>query len=303
MRRSLPLILVLLASGCGGGREERTEVREDLKTYDVSEDASAAHDAAPPPPTSAASPSGPNIGPSVAPGVAFNYRYAFRLPAASVETVQEQHAAACEKLGLARCRITGMRYRLVNERDIEAMLAFKLEPAIARQFGEAGAKAVTQAEGMVVDKEISGVDAGAAIKNANRTDAQLNDDLRRIEGELAKPGLRSEERARLQSEAQQLRQMIRSNSAGREEQQESLATTPVVFQYGSGDLVPGFDDDSPVKDALKRAGANLEGSLAVLLVLLITLLPWALLAAFGFWAVRTVGRRFGTRRAGGEGEA
>ena len=75
-----------------------------------------------------APPPGPKS-PTAAPGVAFNYRYAFRLPAERVAEVQEQHAQACEQLGVARCRITGMLYRLVNDDDIEAMLAFKLDPA------------------------------------------------------------------------------------------------------------------------------------------------------------------------------
>ena len=75
---------------------------------------------------------GPNVGPTAAPGVAFNYRYAFRLAAPRIAAVQEQHAQLCERLTVARCRITGMRYRVVNERDIEAMLAFKLDPAVAR---------------------------------------------------------------------------------------------------------------------------------------------------------------------------
>jgi hypothetical protein len=104
MRRFVPLTALLLATtacGSGGGGGER-RTSEDLRTMDVSEQASS-HDmaapASPPPP--------PAIGPSAAPGVAFNYRYAFRLPGERVSAVQEQHAAACEKLGLDRCRITG----------------------------------------------------------------------------------------------------------------------------------------------------------------------------------------------------
>ncbi|HEV2078945.1 MAG TPA: hypothetical protein VGR19_03475 [Allosphingosinicella sp.] len=300
MRRSLPLFALLLAAGCGGGGDER-ETRtssQDLQTFD------AAEQAPPAPPAPASSDfSAPNIGPSAAPGVAFNYRYAFRLPAQRVAAVQEQHAQACERLGLSRCRITGMRYRLVNERDIEGMLAFKLDPAIARQFGKAGVEAVARAEGMLVDSEISGVDAGSAIQAANRTDAQLSDDLRRIEAQLARPGLQSEERARLQSEAQQLRTMIRSNRASREEQQESLATTPMVFQYGSGDLVPGFDTRSPMRSALRQAGSNVVESLATMFLILVTLLPWALMALLGFWVFRKLQRRFrpaGPRPSAGE---
>ena len=38
---------------------------------------------------------GPNVRVSAAPGVAFNYRYAFRVPDAKIAAVQEEHAAAC----------------------------------------------------------------------------------------------------------------------------------------------------------------------------------------------------------------
>ena len=293
MRRFVPLIALLLATGCGQderGSETRTS-SQDLQTFDVAEQAPSAP---PPPPVvrSSSEASGPNIGPTAAPGVAFNYRYAFRLPGERVSAVQERHAQACERLGLARCRLTGMRYRLVNDQDIEGTLAFKVDPAIARQFGKLGIEAVSRAEGMLVDSEISGVDAGAAIKAANRTDAQMSDDLRQIEAQLARAGLQSEERARLQSEAQQLRTMIRSNRASREEQQESLATTPMVFQYGSGDLVPGFDTRSPMSSAIRQAGSNVVESLATIFLIVLTLLPWALMALLGFWIFRNVQRRF-----------
>jgi hypothetical protein len=186
MRRFVPLTALLLATACGGPRDESRTSREDLKTYDVSKNmsASATMEAANAPPP-------PAIGPSAAPGVAFNYRYAFRLPGERIAAVQEQHAAACEKLGLDRCRITGMRYRLVSDDDVEAMLAFKLDPAIARQFGKTGIEAVTRADGMLVDSEISGEDAGADIAYANRNEAQLNEDLARIEAQLAGKGLGS----------------------------------------------------------------------------------------------------------------
>ena len=301
MRRSLPLIALLLASGCGqgggGGGEEQSSRLEptETRTFDASEDAMTSTDAAAP---SGVSP--PSISPTAAPGVAFNYRYAFRLPAAGVSAVQEQHAQACEKLGINRCRITGMRYRLLNESDIEAMLAFKLDPAVARQFGKLGVEAVTRAEGMLIDSEISGVDAGAAIKAANLTDAELNEDLRRIEAQLAKPGLKADERQRLDYDAQQIRQSIRANRDQRGERQESLATTPMVFQYGSGDLVPGFDSRSPLGTALNRGGDNFMEGIGLLILLVVSLAPWALLLLLAWWIARRLRTRFGHRFAATE---
>jgi hypothetical protein len=237
----------------------------------------------------------PAIGPTAAPGVAFNYRYAFRLPGERISAVQEQHAAACEKLGLDRCRITGMRYRLLGEDDVEAMLAFKLDPAIARQFGKNGIEAVTRSEGMLVDSEISGEDAGADIERATRNVNQLDEDLNRIEAQLARKGLGPAERGELQMQAERIRESIRATRANREDRRESLAKTPMVFQYGSGNVAPGFDNRSPLKAALERAGENFVAGFATLLVIFVTLLPWAIVLLFLYWLFRRFGgplRRF-----------
>jgi hypothetical protein len=234
----------------------------------------------------------PSIAPSAAPGVAFNYRYAFRLPGERVSAVQEQHAQACEKLGLDRCRITGMRYRLHGENEVEAMLAFKLDPAIARAFGKAGIEAVTRAEGMLVDSEISGHDAGADIQASRRSEAQLAEDLARIERQLARSGLGASERAELQAQAERLRESIRANRMNREESQESLAKTPVMFSYGSGDLIPGFDTRSTLSQALDEAAENFTRGLGSMIIILMTLLPWLLLLLLVVWLIRRFGGPF-----------
>lgn len=296
MRRLL-LLAVLAAAGCGAPNEP-TQQREDLQTYDAAESSS---DASAPPPSmvapmsadrSADSSAGPNVAPTAAPGVAFNYRYAFRLEAPRIAEVQEQHAQMCERLTIARCRITGMRYRVVNDRDIEAMLAFKLDPAVARHFGRAGVEAVVRAEGMLTESEITGADVGTDIRRAGRSIAQMTAELRRIEARLAQRGLSAEERSRLDYEAQQLRQSIRAFEASREEQQESLATTPMTFRYGSGDLVPDFDREPSFGQALERALDNVAGGMLVLFVVVVTLLPWILIALLIGLGIRAVRRRW-----------
>ena len=279
MRAFLPLPILLLASACG--QESR---QPDAVRVSDSADATAERSGA------------PGIGVTSAPGVAFNYRYNFRLPAERISEVQEQHAAACEKLGVDRCRITGMLYRLINDRDREAMLAFKLDPALARQFGKEGIAAVTRAEGMLTESEISGEDAGSEIAAATRTVGQLEEDLRKIEEQLARAGPRSNDRAELQAQAAQLREAIRATRTTRAERQESLARTPVVFRYGSGELAPGSDGGSRIGQALRQSGDNLGDAFAVMIVVLIFLAPWLLLAALAWWIVRRVRGRSG--RAG-----
>jgi hypothetical protein len=287
MRRSLALV-ALLAATASCGRQQPDQSGSDqrapsapLTSYDA--DSSSAQERAA---------AGPNVSPTAAPGVAFNYRYAFRLPAQRVAEVQEQHAAACEALGIDRCRITGMHYEVLNERDIRGRLNLALDPAIARRVGREGVAAVLRAEGSLVESEISGTDVGTGIRRAGQNIEQMGEQLRRIEARLAAGGVRPDERSRLQSEAEQLRAAIRAAQAHRQDAQESLATTPMAFVYGSGDLVPGSDGRRPIGTVLRDAGENFLGGATILLIILVTLAPWALLALFAWLLVRWFRRRY-----------
>jgi hypothetical protein len=289
---------LLMLGACSQPQPQKSD--RDLRTFDVEDQ--AASDRAAPPPMAPPSPppvvrsaeeqaAGPNISVTAAPGVAFNYRYAYRLPNARIQAAQETHAAMCEKLGITRCRITGMRYSLVNERDISASLEVKLDPAIARQFGKDATKVVADAEGMLVDQQISGVDAGASIDRANRGRAQLQDDLDRVTRELARPGLSSVVRDRLLSEAASLRSQINGLGEQKASDEESLAKTPMAFYYGSGKAIPGFEEASPLKQAVERAGYNFFSAIGFVIIALATLLPWLLLAALGVWLYRRLPAR------------
>jgi hypothetical protein len=285
MRCWIAITMVAALAGCSQGRDEQHSA-EDLKTFDAQE------------------PPAPGVYPTAAPGVAFNYRYAFRLPSNRISAAQEAHAAACERLGVAKCRITGMRYRLVNDRDVSAMLALRLDPALARQFGKQATEVVSAAEGMLVDQEITGEDVGSRIAGANLTEADLRDELRRIEAELARPAPVSPpngappppmpvDRTNLTNRAEEIRAQLRSRGERRSGDQAALAGTPMVFNYGSGSVVPGFDVRSPVKDALQAAMDNFITALGFVLVLLATLLPWLLVGGLLWWLYGLLARRFG----------
>jgi hypothetical protein len=234
---------------------------------------------------------GPNVSLTAAPGVAFNYRYAFRLAAERISEVQEQHAARCESLGPNRCRITGMLYRRHDDENIEARVSFKLDPSIARAFGREGVATVTRADGMLVENEITGTDVGSQIRQAGRSLAEMREDLARIEARL-RGRLSSGDRSSLEYEAEQLRVSIRAAEQNRQEAQESLATTPMTFVYGSGHFVPGPQPRRPIGDTLEDAWDNFLDGASVLFVILVTLLPWILLGWLVWLAVRWVRRRF-----------
>jgi hypothetical protein len=233
---------------------------------------------------------GPNIAPTAAPGVAFNYRYAFALAAHRVSELQEKHATMCEQLGTAKCRITGVHYQVLGPNDIEARLELKLDPDSARHFGRQATDAVREAGGMATETQISGIDVGTGIRQTGRTIEQLNADLQRIQGRLAARNILPEERERLEEEAQRVRDQIATLRENREAQQETLATTPMVFQYGSGSLVPGYQPPTSIGEALERAGNNFADGAKVLLVAIISAGPWLLvlllLLGLGLWARR-----------------
>jgi hypothetical protein len=299
MRRSLVLVpfFLALASCSGGGREGDSDEAGSGDSGFVSNDASAEvdlSDRAPGAASRESSAAGPDVSPTAAPGVAFNYRYAFRLAAERVAEVQEQHAARCEQLGPNRCRITGMLYRRHDEDNIEARLAFKLDPSVARAFGREGVGAVVRADGMLVENEISGTDMAPTIRQAGRGIAEIREELARIEARLA-GRLSAGDRANLEYEAQQLRARIRATEQNRNEAEESLATTPMTFVYGSGRYVPGPQPRRPVGEVVEEAWENFLDGASILFVIVVTLLPWALLAGLGWLAWRAVRRRFGPR--------
>jgi hypothetical protein len=295
MRKAFGFILLLSAAACGGGGESGGERRtsEDLRTFDVQEGASAnatADMAAPPAPAEARGPRPPGVAPTAAPGVAFNYGYAFELPAERIAPIQEQHASACEKLGVENCRITGMRYELTGEDEVRAQLAFKLNPALARKFGREAIDMVDKADGRLTLAQITGEDVGSRIEQGGREQVGLGEELRRIEQQLARGGLSSAERVELQAQAQSLRERLRMGQSEQTARRAQLATTPMVFNYDAGEADRSFG--AALSEAFEGALDFARG----FLILLIYLLPFALAALLVWLVGRWVQRRFFARR-------
>lgn len=219
----------------------------------------------------------PGIDPRSAPGVAFSYRYDFVLPDKSIAAVQEVHAAVCEKLGPTQCRITGMRYTLLDDQRISANLELKLAPELARAFGKDGIAAVEKAAGKLVNAEITGNDVGATIEAAKQTGVDAASQLAETERKLRAGGLGDEERAQLEAQAGDLRAQIASTKSEKTVAQAQLASTPMAFSY-EGDI--GFSlGGNPVGEALHATWASLSGMIWFVLTAVGVALPWVLLAA------------------------
>jgi hypothetical protein len=287
--------LTAMLAGCGkseNGRPYNPDRYSTSSNVAVVADAATA-DRVPPsmaivPPSDVA----PGVNVTAAPGVAFTYTYAFRLPAQNVKDAQEAHASACEKLGPQHCRITGMLYRLIGENNIVGAIQFKLDPALARTFGKQGIDAIVKADGKLVDAEITGTDAGAAIKNLDVQRQQAEAEVQRLDRQLARGDLKAAERSELQRQRAALTVRLQEVKTETGNQEESLATTPVSFRYESGAAVRGFDGSAPITSAGNVFLDSAQITLGVVLTALAALAPPGVILLIGF----LLWRRFRPRR-------
>ena len=230
----------------------------------------------------------PRIGIEAAPGVAFDYAYTFRLADDRISKVQEEHAAACETLGIQRCRIVDVRYQLTDEKLVEAQTQFKLDPGIARKFGANAIASVEKAEGVLADASVAGEDVGTEILASQQRSAGSEAEIARLEERLKAGGLDKRERAELLAQINQLRGEIGNERQARRSGEARIAWTSVAFNYASDGGLPGIGHENPFASAgetLMRSGST---ALSFVLTLAAALLPWALILALiaAFWRSR-----------------
>ncbi|WP_447754428.1 DUF4349 domain-containing protein [Sphingopyxis fribergensis] len=232
----------------------------------------------------------PRIGIEAAPGVAFDYSYAFRLADDRIAKVQEEHAAACETLGVQRCRIVDVRYQLTDEKLVEAQTQFKLDPGIARKFGANAIASVEKAEGVLADASVAGEDVGTEILASQQRSAGSEAEITRLEERLKSGGLDKRERAELLAQISQLRGQVGDERQARRSGEARIAWTSVAFNYVSDGGLPGIGHENPFADAgetLMRSGST---ALSFTLTLGAALLPWAILLGLivAFWRSRFI---------------
>ena len=271
---ALPLLAVV--AGCSAENEAANE--EAVEAGSAAADAStantsAANEAAPEASNGAVFTKPAAVSPSVAPGVAFQYRYSFRVPGEKIEAVQDEHAAACETLGLSRCQITGLNFQQGEEGYPEGRMEFLLDPSIARKFGRDAIASVEKAEGVVANSNVSGDNVGSEIASSQVRSAGIEAEVKRIEARLAGKGLANDERTELRQRAEEMRSMLGGEKEARRGGEKRLATTPVVFDY-SGNM--GIGGAGAFGDAWSASASSMATMLAFLMMFAGVILPWLL---------------------------
>lgn len=296
MRSTSPLIVpvasaLLLLGACSQKSEDSAaDAAAETSTGGGAEMASSSKDA-------------PGLTSSAAPGVAFRYDYAFTLPTKAVSRVQQQHAAACERLGPDQCQITGMAFEQPSEDEVSARLDLLLAPELAQRFGGAAIAAVERAEGSVERAGVFGDNAGGAIEDSQRQSATIRAGLARIEKRLQIKGLGADERRDLLRRADELRGQLGEERQRRGVKEAALAMTPVQLSYASEGLFGG--SGNPFTKAATVSLGSFGTMLSTLLALLGIALPWLLvLAVVGLIVrLRRAQRRLGETAAPADASA
>jgi hypothetical protein len=269
---TLPLLAVVAA--CSGANEAGEQTTEAVEVAaDAAAEGAARAEEATAADGGAVFTKPAAVSPSVAPGVAFQYQYDFRVVGDRIEAVQDEHAAACETLGLSRCQITGLSFNQSENGYPEGRMEFLLDPAIARKFGRDAISSVEKAEGVLATSNVSGENVGAEITNSQVRSAGIEAEVKRIEERLAGKGLANDERVELRRRAEELRDMLGSEKAQRRSGEARLATTPVAFNY-SGNM--GIGGSGAFGEAWSASTGSMTTMLSLMLMLLGVVLPWLL---------------------------
>ncbi|PWG02199.1 DUF4349 domain-containing protein [Sphingosinicella humi] len=285
MRRQLLVTALLVAAGCSeGGQETASNVR----SYDVAEE--------PPPPMEPPAPGSREAGTAVQvamPQIAYTYSYSFRLPSDGVASVQERHLKLCESLGSARCRVVDMSRSSGSGDYVQGALKLQVSSSIARAFGDRLVNAAAEGGGETIDRGISAEDLSK----------QIVDTAARIR---TKEALVERLTALLQTRSGNIEQAVeaeRAINAAQEELEKARAwllemrgrVAMSTFDIGYTSAAPlagGVSD--PLRDAMGSVGDMFGRSLALIITLIATLLPWALLGLLAWGVIFLIRRRIGT---------
>ncbi len=220
--------------------------------------------------------SGEAVAALTATGGAFDYRYAYKVPGGNVKAVVESHATGCDKLGPARCRILAMRYRVDDLNKVAATLTFRIDPSVARNFGEAATRVVVGSGGALVETEIAGADATAS--------ARSNALVGRLREQLANANASRDPVQ--QGRARRLQTALDVIAESEADTGETMATAPVLITYSSGTPSPGLNGSADA--SFRDAGNKLVSSAAALAQALAGVGPWLLLMVLAVVVLRLI---------------
>jgi hypothetical protein len=239
---------------------------------------------------------GPDVTGNAVSAIAFSYTYDLTLPTGDIAGLQERHAAACEKLGTDRCRITGLHYTVYSSGEVAADLSMALAAPIARAFGREGVVAAERIGATLSGASIGGSEAATLAGEDELAAGDAATDRAELDRELQRPGLTAAARTELLQRRAALVAQTRAARRDAAATRASIVTAPMTFTYHTGRGTGLFDR---LRDAGDAAAASALVTVMTLLTIVATLGPPAivLLLLFLVWRrwFRPVWRRIADR--------
>ena len=273
-------VLVLATMCLGLAACSKSADTSKVASFDIAEPATEAPAAAP----KVTAPGAAAINVSV-PRMAYSYKYSFILPGTSIAHAQEAHVALCDRLGPARCQLLAMDSASGDAQVAKATLKLRVASAIARQFGVALEKAVSNAGGRAVDQSITAedvskdmVDTQARIHQRELLVGRLTEILRTRKGTVAELVEAERSVAAAQEELDQAKGWL-TELEGR------VAMSTIDIDYAAAAATTDHVG-STVGDTFVASGNAFVIAMGGIMRLIIFLGPWAILGALGWWGWR-----------------
>ena len=253
---------ICLSAGCGKAPDSAQEATADQAGTDIT-------------------------GSSAARGVAFQFSYDFILPARAISKVQRQHVAQCEQLGLARCRVSGIRYDQRSPTQAAGSLDLLLAPSDAYRFASNAIGIVEAGSGQIDKALVEGSDAQSTIVQAQEQKGDVETEIQRAEARLKDKGLTRSERDSLNAQIEQWRRQALEQAQTQRSAAQSLAISPVHFGYDSQGALHG---ENRFIRAVAQSWSGLVDMIILAVIVLGYAIPWLLIGGAIIFGLRKVGR-------------
>jgi hypothetical protein len=148
---------------------------------------------------------------------------------------------------------------------------------------------VEKADGTIATSRVVGEDVGKTIVANDKSADGIRAELAKLDAQLRIPGLSKAARDTLVAQSGERRAQLRALGEARTQQVESLATTPVRFDY---DVAPAAIGDA-WKQGIGNGAMSATAITSMLAYLIGALWPFAIFAGTIWWGIR----RFRNKKA------
>ncbi|MCC6165452.1 MAG: DUF4349 domain-containing protein [Acidobacteria bacterium] len=229
--------------------------------------------------------------------LAYAYSQRLELPGTRLAAVMDGHLAACQAAGEARCQLMGSSRDGEPDAQMSGQLTVRGEPQWLRVFMQTVASDAAGAGGRLVHRGASTEDLTRNIVDSEarlRASRALRDRLMRLlesrPGSLQDLLAVERELARVQAEID-----ATESTLAVMRRRVSMSTLTVAYQSPAPSV--STQTFGPLRDAVKQFVARAVESTAVIVSIVASLLPWAVVVALLVWGLKRLRRAARHRRA------